>query len=281
MGQLEKYGLYVLCLVIFLIVGVSIWGVDMPDANRARNGARTPELNANTNTRTNAAVGSGTAATPVTTPSVDMLLGPGGSGSTGSSGNVAGGAGSNQLGNAKDANASKPPAGRLGTDVPAPTPVIETKPVKVPEPSTARATHKVVAGDSFASISRQHFGTEAAVPELQRLNPTINASRLQVNTVLQLPSKAELERVIPAARTPATGSNTGSGTGSNAGNGAGAAPAPAAGARTYTVAAGDTFEGIALRLLGSRARVEDLRELNPNVDPTRLRIGTQIRLPKK
>ena len=26
MGQLEKYGLYVLCLVIFLILGVTIWG---------------------------------------------------------------------------------------------------------------------------------------------------------------------------------------------------------------------------------------------------------------
>ena len=28
MGQLERYGLYVLCLVIFLILGVAIWGGD-------------------------------------------------------------------------------------------------------------------------------------------------------------------------------------------------------------------------------------------------------------
>ena len=26
MGQLEKYGLYVMCLVIFLILGVTLWG---------------------------------------------------------------------------------------------------------------------------------------------------------------------------------------------------------------------------------------------------------------
>ncbi len=26
MGQLERYGLYVLCLVIFLILGIAIWG---------------------------------------------------------------------------------------------------------------------------------------------------------------------------------------------------------------------------------------------------------------
>jgi len=31
MGQLERYGLYVLCLVIFLILGVAIWGSDPQD----------------------------------------------------------------------------------------------------------------------------------------------------------------------------------------------------------------------------------------------------------
>ena len=31
MGQLEKYGLYVLCLVIFLILGVAMWGDPPPD----------------------------------------------------------------------------------------------------------------------------------------------------------------------------------------------------------------------------------------------------------
>ena len=30
MGQLERYGLYVLCLVIFLILGVAIWGGEPP-----------------------------------------------------------------------------------------------------------------------------------------------------------------------------------------------------------------------------------------------------------
>ena len=28
MGQLERYGLYVLCIVIFLILGVALWGGD-------------------------------------------------------------------------------------------------------------------------------------------------------------------------------------------------------------------------------------------------------------
>ena len=36
MGQLERYGLYVLCLVIFLILGVAIWGSDPQELNHNR-----------------------------------------------------------------------------------------------------------------------------------------------------------------------------------------------------------------------------------------------------
>ena len=35
MGQLEKYGLYVMCLVIFLILGVTLWG-EPANANKTR-----------------------------------------------------------------------------------------------------------------------------------------------------------------------------------------------------------------------------------------------------
>jgi LysM repeat protein len=154
-----------------------------------------------------------------------------------------------------------------------PNPANVPAPVKVPEPPAQRSTYKVVAGDTFAGIARKHFGTEAAAAELQRVNPTINANRLQVGAVLQLPSKAEVERAVPGARPPATSAGTGASPTP--------APAPATNARTYTVAAGDTFESISLRQLGSRSRVDELRELNANIDPTRLRIGMQIRLPKK
>jgi LysM repeat protein len=35
MGQLERYGLYVLCIVISLILGIAIWGGDPPVSNAA------------------------------------------------------------------------------------------------------------------------------------------------------------------------------------------------------------------------------------------------------
>ncbi len=43
MGQLERYGLYVLCLVIFLILGVAIWGGD-PQAAAIPSGSLSAEL---------------------------------------------------------------------------------------------------------------------------------------------------------------------------------------------------------------------------------------------
>jgi hypothetical protein len=42
MGQLEKYGLYVLCLVIFLILGVAIWGEPDPALAGRANAAALP-----------------------------------------------------------------------------------------------------------------------------------------------------------------------------------------------------------------------------------------------
>ena len=39
MGQLEKYGLYVLCLVIFLILAVTIWPGDVAASPEQRNAA--------------------------------------------------------------------------------------------------------------------------------------------------------------------------------------------------------------------------------------------------
>ena len=35
MGQLEKYGLYVMCLVIFLILGVTLWGEPATSRSKA------------------------------------------------------------------------------------------------------------------------------------------------------------------------------------------------------------------------------------------------------
>lgn len=48
----------------------------------------------------------------------------------------------------------------------------------------------------------------------------------------------------------------------------------------YTVREGDTFASIAQRFLGSRARADLIARANPLVDPTRIRAGRVIRIPK-
>lgn len=51
-------------------------------------------------------------------------------------------------------------------------------------------------------------------------------------------------------------------------------------ARPYTVAKGDNYWNIATRMLGDGQRWREIRDLNPGVDPTKLRIGQVIFIPE-
>jgi LysM repeat protein len=55
-------------------------------------------------------------------------------------------------------------------------------------------------------------------------------------------------------------------------------PVAAASAREYTIRSGDTLSEIAQRELGTKNRWREIVELNPGLDPARLRVGTKIRL---
>jgi nucleoid-associated protein YgaU len=139
-----------------------------------------------------------------------------------------------------------------------------TEPVAKAPAAPPRPTYKVKPGDTYDGIARAQLGSASLRTEIARLNPGVRPERLQVGTVLVLPAPAELAQA--AKPTPGT------------------APAAVGDARAvvaYTVGRGDTLEGIARRQLGDRKRVDELRELNPDVDPTRLRIGQKIRLPKQ
>lgn len=51
------------------------------------------------------------------------------------------------------------------------------------------------------------------------------------------------------------------------------------GGRIYTIRAGDTFSSIAQQAYGDESRWVDIAQANPLVDPNRLQVGAQIRLP--
>ncbi len=237
MGQLEKYGLYVLCLVIFLILGVTIWGggeLQPASPRRGATGAGT-ELSATQRNgadkgAANVVVNRGSGA-PITdlqkllepVPPPEKKPDP----------------------KAVDPAVAKPPStdpkvavdpGKAGTKPPA------VDPAKTPD--TTRPVHKVARGETFDSIAKAKLGSSALLTEIAKLNPKVDPSRLQVGQELVLPTAAEVAAFGARSAKKATGVVEAS------------APAPAkekakepkalADAGSYVIARGDTFESIAV-----------------------------------
>ena len=239
MGQLEKYGLYVLCLVIFLILGVTIWGGDevaparpTPIAQpiRADRSAPAPE--------TQPALAS------VAAEVLDILQTP----------NTASAASRGLAVDSTGSAANRANGAAIVDsvfDAPSPAPA----PVAVP------AVYVVQDGDTFGSIAKAKLGKESRWPELQRLNPAVQPSKLRKGQELKLPTAAAAAEPKKKLDAPL--------------------PLPADGTRTYVVAKGDNYERIALNQLGSRKRTADLIAANPGVSPEKLRPGMTIKLPKK
>lgn len=255
MGQLEKYGLYVLCLVIFLILGVTIWGGG--DAQPGNRSPAVPIL---------APGGSGQTAPPATqaaalSRSLEELLssgaptGQGGGGkSTGSNtGGKQGGTAeaSAQLGGETAPGAS--PAGGGANDPSA----------KPPSNEPGRVAYRVQEKDTLESVARTKLGNAALWPEIQKLNPGLEPTKMRAGKEIWLPTGPALGS-LDKAKTAA----------------APIAPV-AAGSRTYTVKKGDNYERIAINELGSKKRTQELIDLNPGIDPTKLRPGHRLALPKK
>lgn len=261
MGQLEKYGVYVLCLVIFLIIGVAIWGDDNvadPRKNPAPRTAREATSNL-------AAPGTGAAPAGGAPFRLDELIEP---------------ESKRDPAKPKDApvvgGGDKPIPEKPGTDPKtgsAETPVPPAEGVK-PETEKPR-TYRIQSGDSFESIARTVLGDVGRRAELERLNPTVKPTRMRVGQEIVLPGKAS-ETAIAVQPKEGAANKSAPKTGSEA-----AVKVAPSGERTYVIAKGDSFVRIAQLQLGSQKRVDELRELNPDVDPTRLRIGQRIRLPRK
>ncbi|MCK5944741.1 MAG: LysM peptidoglycan-binding domain-containing protein, partial [Planctomycetes bacterium] len=150
-----------------------------------------------------------------------------------------------------------PRSGGPGTD----EPKTDEPKVEPPAPPAKRREYQVRKGDSFALIARRELGSERYTKQLQRLNPRADPAKLQIGQKLVLPNPADLTQGTSRGEQPRRG-------GVDAW-------------RTYTISKGDTFEKIARVELGSKKRMIELRRLNPNVNPRKLQIGKQIKLPLK
>lgn len=262
MGQLEKYGLYVLCLVIFLILGVAIWG---GEPARAGGGPSPNQLVLSGGPGSEKLASPPKPAEPAKkdlapTPLDDLLAASPrrtAGDRTKETGRDGGKEGGKEAGKPESKDGSAPAA--------------------PPAADTVRPTHKVKHGDTLEEIARERLGSKALAKEILRLNPKVEPTLLRVGKELVLPSKAELRQLQEAAAAAKAGAAKTAEVA--AGKAAPAKVEPAPAARSYQITKGDTFAGIAKRLYGSEKRADAIKELNPNLDPSRLRVGQTIRLP--
>lgn len=249
MGQLEKYGLYVLCLLIFLILGVTVMGSgEVADAASRQGemaklaGPGRPEQLGGLQARPDA---NGPAGGSGVTTIVDILR-------------------PNPLPEKPEPKVEPGPHGELpeiGGDAPK---VTDEPQPPAPVADAARPRHTIRPGDNFERIALEYYGRRSLGAKLRQLNAKVDPRRMKPGSEIDLFTKVEVDALLgKQAPVNRTGDEV------------------PAGVRLYTIQQNDTFEGIALRELGSRRRVDEIRALNPDVEPRSMKIGGSLKLPAK
>ena len=144
-----------------------------------------------------------------------------------------------------DAGAIIPPPPT--SEFPSSQPELPAPPL-TPAPIASTGTEHVIAsGESFWTIGKK-YGVSAK--SIEGANPNVIPTRMKIGQKITIPPKPIAEP------TPA--------------------PAVVNDGSTYTVKSGDTLGHIALR---HRVELKDLKAANPNVVPTRMKIGQQLKMP--
>ncbi len=146
------------------------------------------------------------------------------------------------------------PSNAGATIPPPPTSAFPSSPPRLPAPPLTPAPiastgteHVIASGESFWTIGKK-YGVSAK--SIEGANPNVIPTRMKIGQKITIPPK-------PIAKpTPA--------------------PAVVDDGSTYIVKSGDTLGHIALR---HGVRVNELKAANPNVIPTRMKIGQQLKMP--
>ena len=226
MGQLERYGLYVLVLVIFLILGVAIWGGDPNSIHK-----ETRNLPVVTNSDLHRGV------VTLDDLALETTLRP-----------------SKELENIHDQIEQAAPrhGGRNigGGQAPGTEKEIE------PAPGPVVRYHTIRKDEILGNISMKYYGTSKRWMEIAAANPTINPKRLKPGTEIVIPDLDEQDR--GRKQPPSSGSPVG---------------------RDYKVKRHDNPARISKKLFGNEEFFTMILEMNPRLDPLRMRPGDIIRVP--
>lgn len=229
MGQLERYGLYVLVLVIFLILGVAIWGHDPREVEASSR-----------NSNLEARLGSGE---PLRVDDEDdrrLSEAFGGhfepvNWDEESTSDDEADNGLNFEALVSDVQPDpqsvqpKPVDSDKGrTDVP-PAPI----PGKQPPPLRE---HKIAAGETLSEISKRYLGRALEHNRILQLNPDLNPKSLPIGRVIKIPHRRELLGNLKGGEVPPVGK--------------------------YVVQKGDSPARISKRLFGTEKYTNDILRAN-------------------
>ena len=274
MGQLEKYGLYVLVVVIVMILGVALMGdpgTGDPEPGRSALGSAPQGDLAKADVDT-LRVGSGARRGGDDTSPSDALIQGGlfdisngplfvDIASTAhketpptipSSRDLSGGESEQPNGRIDD------PAARRGKGL---TPEVGTVPVVEPKPAPVEnrvRQHVIAQGETASSISEKYFGTVKYARRILDANPDLDERRMRVGAEIVIPAPPQASPVAAAAP-PAV--------------------VRPANARSHRVVAGDTLSSIAGAYYGHEKHWKVIQDANPQLDPQRMPVGTVVVVP--
>jgi len=136
----------------------------------------------------------------------------------------------------------------------APAPVLPSTSLGLPSVPSAppliaetSREHIVASGENFWTIGKKY---DVSAKSIEGANPTVIPTRMKIGQKITIPAKPVADP-LPGPTVVNDGS-------------------------TYTVKSGDTLGHIAQR---HKVKLNDLKSANPNVVPTRMRIGQQLKIP--
>ena len=137
--------------------------------------------------------------------------------------------------------------------------VLEPRVVILPAAVIAKTykLYTVAEGETLGEIARRELGSYQMWRKIVALNNINDPSRISPGDVLRMPD-------MPRATPVATG-----------------IPTNPVGTVTHTVVEGDTFSSIAGDYLGDINLFGKILDANPMVDPSRMKIGMQIVIPRR
>ena len=129
--------------------------------------------------------------------------------------------------------------------------------------------HTVAPGETLNLIAQRYFGSASAWKRIADANPNVNPDRLSIGTKLRIPVEGAQVKAAARTQTPVEASVVPA-----------AAPAPAT-PEKYRIETGDTLCRIAEKFLGNANRYREIVEINPGLEPDRLFVGQEIRIPAR